>query len=105
MVQPESKPSQPPLPGLEPGHGALTQGLSLLLSLASALAVTLDPRLVAASVAELRHSELMFLLLAISLCLVQGVGFRFRQNTPGRWLTHPLAAWSLLALAWWKLLH
>ena len=81
------------------------QGLSLLLGLASSLAITLDPRLVAANVAELRHSELLLLLTAIALCLVHGVGFQFKPGSPGRWLTHPFTAWPLLILAWYKLLN
>ncbi|MCX8145537.1 MAG: hypothetical protein N3C59_04300 [Azovibrio sp.] len=81
------------------------QRISLLLGLATALAITLDPRLVAVNLAALRHSELLLLLTTIALCLVHGVGFAFKPGSPWRWLAHPLTAWPLLALAWSKLLH
>ncbi|MDD3483991.1 cyd operon YbgE family protein [Azovibrio restrictus] len=81
------------------------QSLSLFLGLASALLLALDPALISTSLAELRQPELLLLVTAITLCLLHGLGPVFRPGTPGRWLAHPFTAWSLLALAWWKLLH
>ncbi len=81
------------------------QNISLFLGLASTLLLALDPALVDTSLAGLRHTELLLLVTAIALCLLHGLGPVFRPGTPGRWLAHPFTAWSLLTLAWWKLLH